>query len=77
MINNTHIYLTSSGSYSLLSLAFFHKTCTPPPPTTPNVPTSSRFKCESYHALRGIYDGRGGRRIDSPLHNIEVCFQKG
>lgn len=77
MINNTHMYLTSSGSYSLLSLAFFHKTCIPPP-TTLNVPTSSRFQCELSCVERYIYDGEeGGRRIDSPLLNIDVCFQKG
>lgn len=76
MINNTHMYLTSSGSYSLLSLAFFHKTCTP----TLNVPTSSRFQCElsCVEVERYIHDGEEGeRRIDSPLLNIDVCFQKG
>lgn len=57
MINNTHMYLTSSGSYSLLSLAFFHK-----------------LSCVE----RYIHDGEeGARRIDSPLLNIDVCFQKG
>lgn len=76
MINNTHMYLTSSGSYSLLSLAFFHKTCTPPPLMFPRHHVFNA----SYPALRGIYiyDGEeGGRRIDSPLLNIDVCFQKG
>lgn len=57
MINNKHMYLTSSGSYSLLSLAFFHK-----------------LSCVE----RYIHDGEeGARRIDSPLLNIDVCFQKG
>ena len=61
MINNTHMYLTSSGSYSLLSLAFFHKTCTPPPSL--NVPTSSRFQCELSCVERYIWWG-GGRKED-------------
>ena len=77
MINNTHMYLTSSGSYLSLSLAFFHKTCTPPPPPPLMFPRHHVFNA-SYPALRGIYDGEeGGRRIDSPLINIDVCFQKG
>lgn len=78
MINNTHMYLTSSGSYSLLCLAFFHKTCTPPPPPLPLMFPRHHVFNASYPALRGIYDGEeGGRRIDSPLLNIDVCFQKG
>ena len=59
MINNTHMYLTSSGSYSLLSLAFFHKTCTQTPPPPLMFPRHHVFNA-SYPALRGIYDGEGG-----------------